>query len=56
MHGKRQRVPDAQNGAEGVGAGAQVGNLAQKLQRMPFGLQRIFVRIGGAVNDVPPKF
>ena len=50
VDGESQRVPDAQHRAEGVGARAQVGNLAQKLQRVPLGLQGILLRVGHAVD------
>ena len=50
MYRKSERVPHPQNRAEGVGAGAQVGNFAQKFERVPLGLQGVFFGVGGAVD------
>ena len=41
-------VADAGHGAEGVGAGAQVGQLAQKFQGVPFFLEGVLLRVGAA--------
>ena len=41
-------VSDAGHGAEGVGAGAQVGQLAQKFQGVPFFLEGVLLRVGAA--------
>ena len=43
-------VADAQYGSERVRARAQVGDLAQELERMSFFLQRIGFRVGGPVQ------
>ena len=48
VDGERQRVADAEDGAEGVRARAQVGDLAQELHRVPLLLERIGRRVGGA--------
>ncbi len=48
MDGEGQRGAYAQHGSEGVGAGAQMGYLAQEFERMSLLLQRIGGRIGGA--------
>ena len=50
VHGVGQGAADAQDGAEGIGARAQVGYLAQELERVAFLLQGILVGIGGAVD------
>jgi hypothetical protein len=39
-------MPDAKNSAKGIGTETQVGIFTQKFQRMFFGLNRIFFRIG----------
>ena len=41
----RRRVAHARDGAERVGARAQVGHLAQELQRVLLGLDRVGLRI-----------
>ena len=46
MNGKSHGMTDAENSAESIGTKAQMGIFAQKLQRMFFGLNRVFVRIG----------
>src|SRR5262249_33206550 len=50
VDGSADTVADAGHGAEGVAARPQMGLLAQKLHRMPLLLQRIFRRIGPAVD------
>jgi len=41
MHGIREPAAHAKHGAEEIGTGPQVGDLAQKLQRVAFFLERI---------------
>ena len=47
VDGKHHGVAQAHHGAEGVGAEAQVGDVAQELQGVFLGLQRVFVGVGG---------
>ncbi len=43
------------NRAESIGPRPQMGDRAQKLERMPFFLQRIAFRVGPAVHDDPAR-
>lgn len=55
MDGERRFAADAEHRAEGVGAGTQVGDLAQKLHRMALFLQRVVGR-GGAMTEISAAF
>ncbi len=50
MYGKRQRVPHAEHGGEGVGTETQVGMFAQKLQALFFGLEGELLGVAVAKN------
>ena len=46
MDGEHHGVAQAHHGPEGVGAEAQVGDVAKELQGVLLGLQRVFVGVG----------
>ena len=50
MNGEGHGMAQSEHAAEVVGAGAEMSNLTQKLQRMTFFLKRIGFRISGAIN------
>ena len=50
VYGVGHLVPHAEYGSERVGAGTQVGYLAQELHGVSFLLKRIGLRVGGAVH------
>src|SRR5699024_9538976 len=50
MHRHGHVVTNAKNSSKGIGTRTQMGNLAKKLERMSFLLQRISFRIGRSIN------
>jgi hypothetical protein len=51
-----QGVADAGDGAEGVGADAEVGELAEELERVGLGLDRIVIGIVDPADDFDFRF
>ena len=52
VHGHRQAVPHPGDGAEGVGAGPQVGDLAQVLERVLLGGDRVGLGVVDPADDL----
>ena len=50
MNGERQRVAYPKDGAEGIAARPQMGDLAQKLHAVALFLERIAVRVGRPID------
>ena len=50
VDGVRHVMPDAEDGAKGVGARAKVGDLAEELHRVAFLLERVGVRVSRTVD------